>query len=185
MATPSTSTSDDPSKQNGDGETLLDVSVLKELARKGLVDALNAVNGAKTLVLDPSLAGPLGLATEVALLKHHGVDKMFWLEPGPLSASTINIVYLCRPLVKWVKIIADQLKRLARESQKHTFTLLLVPRTSTLVTRILEEEGVLGDITISSYNLQFIPLADDVISLENDNAFKELWVVRTTRTFFH
>lgn len=27
------------------------------------------VNGAKTLVLDPTLAGPLGLVTEVALLK--------------------------------------------------------------------------------------------------------------------
>ena len=46
-----------------------------------------------------------------------------------------------------------------------------------MVTRILEEEGVLGDVSISSYNLQFIPLADDVISLENDNAFKEIWVV--------
>ncbi|KAI0931375.1 hypothetical protein AcW1_001210 [Taiwanofungus camphoratus] len=101
---------------------------------------------------------------------------MFWLEPGPLSATTTNIIYLCRPLVKWTKIIADQLKRHSRESQKHIYTLLLVPRTSTLVTRILEEEGVLGDITISSYNLQFIPLADDVISLENGNAFKELWV---------
>jgi hypothetical protein len=52
-----------------------------------------------------------------------------------------------------------------------------VPRTSTLVSRILEEEGILGDITISSYNLQFIPIADDVISLENDNAFKDIWVV--------
>jgi hypothetical protein len=48
---------------------------------------------------------------------------------------------------------------------------------STLVTRILEEEGVLGDVTLSSYNLQFIPLADDVISLEYDEAFKEIWVV--------
>lgn len=33
---------------------------------------------------------------------------MFWLEPGPLSASTTNIVYLCRPLVKWVKLIAGK-----------------------------------------------------------------------------
>ena len=54
-----------------------------------------------------------------------------------------------------------------------------MPRTSTLVTRILEEEGVLGDVTVSSYNLQFIPLADDVISLEQDSAFKEIWVVST------
>ncbi|KAH9837352.1 Sec1-like protein, partial [Rhodofomes roseus] len=176
MAPLAASTSGDSSKQTNETDTSLDVSVLKEQARKGLVDALNSVNGAKTLVLDPTLAGPLSLVTEVSLLKHHGVDKMFWLEPGPLSATTTNIVYLCRPLVKWVKLIAEQLKRHGREAQKHTYTLLLVPRTSTLVSRILEEEGVLGDITISSYNLQFIPLADDVISLENDNAFKELWV---------
>ncbi|KAI0778775.1 Sec1-like protein [Trametes elegans] len=173
---PSATTATAASKADSGNEESLDVSVLKELARKGLVDALNSVNGAKTLVLDPTLAGPLGLVTEVVLLKHHGVDKMFWLEAGPLSATSTNIVYLCRPLIKWIKTIADQIKRHARESQKHTYTLLLVPRTSTLVTRILEEEGVLGDISISSYNLQFIPLAEDVISLENDNAFKEIWV---------
>ncbi|TCD62501.1 hypothetical protein EIP91_006797 [Steccherinum ochraceum] len=177
MAAASTSTSDDQtSRPSHDTDVPLDISVLKEIARKGLVDALNSVNGAKTLVLDPSLAGPLGLVTEVALLKHHGVDKMFWLEPGPLSSTTTNIVYLCRPLIKWIKIIADQIKRHGRDGQKHLYTLLLVPRTSTLVTRILEEEGVLGDVTISSYNLQFIPLADDVLSLENEAAFKELWV---------
>ncbi|KAH9932009.1 Sec1-like protein [Epithele typhae] len=164
------------SKTESGTEGLLDVSALRELGRKALVDALNSVNGAKTLVLDPTLAGPLGLVTEVSLLKHHGVDKMFWLEPGPLSATSTNVVYLCRPLIKWIKIVADQIKRHARELQKHTYTLLLVPRTSTLVTRILEEEGVLGDITVSFYNLQFIPLAEDVISLENDNAFKEIWV---------
>jgi vacuolar protein sorting-associated protein 33A len=71
----------------------------------------------------------------------------------------------------------DQIKRHARESQRHTYTLFLVPRISTLVTRILEEEGVLGDVIISSYNLQFIPIADDVISLEHDSAFKEIWAV--------
>jgi hypothetical protein len=72
---------------------------------------------------------------------------------------------------------ADQVKRSAQQSQRHSYTLLLVPRVSTLVTRILEEEGVLGDVTLSAYNLQFIPLAEDVISLENDSAFREIWVV--------
>lgn len=73
----------------------------------------------------------------------------------------------------------DQIKQHAQESKKHTYTLLLVPRVSTLVSRILEEEGVLGEVTLSPLNLQFIPIADDVISLEHDNAFKELWVVST------
>ena len=132
-------------------------------------------------------------------MQQHGVDKMFWLEAGALTASTTNIVYLCRPHIRWVKIVAgassvyhlpmshthpdlpDQIKRHARESRKHTYTLFVVPRVSTLISRILEEEGVLGDVTISSYNLQFIPIADDVISLEDDNAFKELWVVRDSQ----
>jgi vacuolar protein sorting-associated protein 33A len=73
--------------------------------------------------------------------------------------------------------VSDQIKRHAKESKKHTYTLFLVPRVSALVSQILEEEGVLGDVTISTYNLQFIPIAEDVISLENDSAYKDIWVV--------
>ncbi|KIK30043.1 hypothetical protein PISMIDRAFT_382286 [Pisolithus microcarpus 441] len=178
MAATSTPSSDLQTTSGVDREIEqgLDVEILRESAKKALINALNSVVGAKTLVLDPTLAGPLGLVTEVALLKHHGVDKMFWLEPGPLTSTTTNVVYLCRPLIKYVKIIADQIKGHTKGSLKHTYTLFLVPRTSTLVSRILEEEGVLGDVSISSYNLQFIPTAEDVISLEYDGAFKELWV---------
>lgn len=61
---------------------------------------LSKVRGAKTLVLDASLAGPLGLVTDVSLLKHHGVDKMFWLEPGALATNSPNVVYLCRPKIR-------------------------------------------------------------------------------------
>ena len=63
---PSSST-DESSKL--DAENAVDTLLLKELAKQSLVDALNSVNGAKTLVLDPSIAGPLGLVTEVSLLK--------------------------------------------------------------------------------------------------------------------
>ncbi|EJD03752.1 Sec1-like protein [Fomitiporia mediterranea MF3/22] len=101
---------------------------------------------------------------------------MFWLEAGPLSSSTTNVVYLTRPKIKWIKIIADQIKRHAREGKQHVYTLFLVPRTSTLVTRVLEEEGVLGEVNVSAFNMQFIPIADDVVSLEHENAFKEIWV---------
>jgi len=50
---------------------------------------------------------------------------------------------------------------------------------------VLEEEGVLGDVTISSYNLQFIPIADDIVSLENSEAFTEIWVVGSTFLLLH
>ena len=31
---------------------------------------------------------------------------MFWLENGPLNATTTNVVYLCRPQIKWMKVVA-------------------------------------------------------------------------------
>lgn len=33
---------------------------------------------------------------------------MFWLEPGPLSQAERNVVYLCRPEAKFMRIIAGQ-----------------------------------------------------------------------------
>jgi hypothetical protein len=75
------------SDQRRPAKETIDVSILREIARNSLVHALNSVslfpfpfcvalsftiskvNGAKTLVLDPSLAGPLSLVTEVSLLQ--------------------------------------------------------------------------------------------------------------------
>lgn len=33
---------------------------------------------------------------------------MFWLEEGALSQAERNIVYLCRPEVRWMRIIAGE-----------------------------------------------------------------------------
>lgn len=83
MAASTSAATDQTSSQDNS----LDTNLLKEIAKKALVDALNSVrheqplkrdrrlihlpqvNGAKTLVLDSALAGPLGLITEVSLLK--------------------------------------------------------------------------------------------------------------------
>ncbi|KAF8336635.1 Sec1-like protein [Cantharellus anzutake] len=194
MATPATATHSHEHPEAGKksklenealGQGILDLSMLKTLAQRALVDALNAVNGAKTLVLDPSLAGPLSLVTEVSLLKHHGVDKMFWLEPGPLNASTANVVYLCRPEIKWMKMIADQIKQSNASSTSHSYNIVLVPRRTVLCDRILEEEGVLGEVNISSYKLEFIPLEDDLISLELDRVWREIYLDGDESSIFY
>jgi hypothetical protein len=47
----------------------LDVSPLTNLAKETLLETLTDIQGQKTLVLDKALSGPLGLVTDVALLK--------------------------------------------------------------------------------------------------------------------
>ncbi|KAJ1041090.1 hypothetical protein NDA10_001529 [Ustilago hordei] len=131
----------------------LDTRILTDLARRGLMSTLDTINEAKTLMLDPSLAGPLGLVADVSSLKQHGVEKMFWLEPASpafvsntdtahsqaqtkaglksVNAPTKSVVYICRPEIKWMKAIAEHLRadRSVRPTSplQHTYTISFVP----------------------------------------------------------
>lgn len=44
--------------------------------------------------------------------------------------------------------------------------------------KILEDEGVLGDVNVSELRLFFLPLEDDVLSLELESSFSDLYLVR-------
>jgi len=46
--------------------------------------------------------------------------------------------------------------------------------------KILEDEGVLGDVNISELPLYFLPLEDDMLSMELDGAFSDLYLVCLT-----
>lgn len=51
-----------------------------------------------------------------------------------------------------------------------------VPRRTLVSDKILEEAGVLGDINISELPLYFIPLEKDVLSLELEDSFADLYL---------
>lgn len=52
-----------------------------------------------------------------------------------------------------------------------------MPRRTLVSNKILEAEGVLGDVNISELPLFFLPLEDDMFSLELDGAFSDLYLV--------
>ncbi|OXG80851.1 ATP-binding protein [Cryptococcus neoformans Gb118] len=176
---PSTSGDSESSAQQPAAGNGLETGLLKELARTSLVESLNNVQGAKTLILDPVLAGPLGLVTEVALLKHQAVDKMFWLERGPLNVNTRNVVWLCRPKMEFMNIIAEQIRSQQQNPSAAgplTYTILLVPRVTELCKKVLEDQGVAGDVTLSEFNLGFIPMEDDLLSLEMEDVARDIYL---------
>ncbi|ORX89440.1 vacuolar protein sorting-associated protein 33A [Basidiobolus meristosporus CBS 931.73] len=156
------------------GHTSLNINALRDLSRKELTDVLDSARGKKTLVLDPNLSGPLSLITEFSLLKEHGVEKIFYLQSGPLETESSSIIYICRPNIQYVRYIAEHVKQLSDTGKN--FNLFFVPRRTMICERLLEEEGVYGDITIGEYHLDLIPFEDDLLSLELDNSFKELYL---------
>ncbi|GAA5905682.1 tethering complex ATP-binding subunit VPS33 [Sporobolomyces salmoneus] len=154
----------------------VDTQLFQLVASSALQGLLDRIVGPKTLILTPSLAGPLGLVTEVGLLKNnHAVTKMFWLEPGPLNQAERNVVYLCRPEVKSMRIIADQIQS-TPQTHNHIYHLLIVPRMTSLCTTVLADAGVLGSIDIQDFQLGFIPLDKEVLSLEYEDVYKRIYL---------
>ncbi|KAF2754302.1 putative vacuolar sorting protein [Pseudovirgaria hyperparasitica] len=161
-------------------------SDIAEKARRSLLQLLEGVRGKKNLVLEKALAGPINLLVKVSTLQEYGVEKIFFLENHNLNSSQRNVVFLARgENSKIVLEIAAQIKKLRQESQTdHEFFIFWIPRRTLVSDQLLEAEGVLGETSIFEYPLHFMPLADDVLSLELEDAFGDLYLRKDPKSVF-
>lgn len=80
---------------------------------------------------------------------------------------------------------ADQITRLQRDSQSpHEFHIFWVPRRTLLSDKVLEEAGVLGDSNVAELPLFFFPLERDVLSLELNDSFRDLYLAKDPTPIF-
>lgn len=54
------------------------------------------VRGKKNLVIEKSLAGPIGVFVKFSTLQEYGVDKVFFLENDNVDTSQRNVIFLAR-----------------------------------------------------------------------------------------
>lgn len=74
--------------------------------------------------------------------------------------------------------LTEQIKRLQKSSSiEHEFSVVWVPRRTLVCNKILEDAGVLGDISVEEFPLYFIPLEHDVLSLALEDSFGDLYLV--------
>ncbi|KAI7907781.1 Sec1-like protein [Cokeromyces recurvatus] len=131
------------------GNTPLNLAKLRELTRRKLPEILD---------------------------KDHGVDKIYHLESDILETDCPGLIYICRPKLKYMRYIANHIKQFSKKS-KMDFWLFFVPERTLICERVLEEEGVKGDITIGDYTMEWIPYEDDLISMElGPSIWKEIYL---------
>lgn len=66
----------------------------------------------------------------------------------------------------------------------HDFTIIWVPRRSLVSNLVLEEHGVLGEANIVEFPLHFIPLDQDLLSLELEDSFHDLYLRKNPTPIF-
>ncbi|KAF8424631.1 Sec1-like protein [Tirmania nivea] len=164
----------------------VDAAQIREKALADLLAILEGVRGKKTLVLDQSLSGPIGLFAKFSVLQDYGVDKVHWLHDTPGDITQKNILYLARCTPKNAHLIANQVKHYGKiPGQDADCSAFFVPRRTLVCEKILEEEGVVGDITIGEYPLYFVPLEADLLSLELEHSFQELYLHKDYTSIFY
>ncbi|TRX97712.1 hypothetical protein FHL15_001467 [Xylaria flabelliformis] len=178
-----------------------DTEHIRDKARKDLLELLEGVRGKKNLVIERSLAGPVGVIVKVSTLHDYGVDKFFFLENNNADTSQRNVVFIARgecarhaqaiaaaQTIKYQHTISPLFylyHRLQRESQTgHEFHVFWVPRRTLVSDKLLEEAGVLGDVNIAELPVYFFPLERDVLSLELDDSFRDLYLFKDSTPAF-
>ena len=58
------------------------------------------------------------------------------------------------------------------------YHLYFVPQKTKICSQILEESGFLGDIVVGELPLLFLPLEQDLLSLEIESSFQDLYLVQ-------
>ena len=72
----------------------------------------------------------------------------------------------------------EQIKKLQQDSQtEHDFSVFIAPRRTLVSDQVFEEAGVLGDLSIEGFPLYFLPLDHDLLSLELEDSFADLFLV--------
>ncbi|RHZ56049.1 hypothetical protein CDV55_105427 [Aspergillus turcosus] len=155
-----------------------DADYIKDKARRDLLTLLEGVRGKKNLVISQNLAGPVGVFVKFSQLQEYGVDRVFLLENANVDSSQRNVVFLVHAeKIRQVRTAAEQIKRLQQNGNvEHEFSIFWVPRRTFVSNKILEDAGIIGDVNIAEFPLYFVPLEQDVLSLELDDSFGDLYL---------
>ncbi|KAL4926005.1 Sec1 family protein [Aspergillus undulatus] len=164
-----------------------DADYSKDKARRDLMNLLEGVRGKKNLVISQGLAGPLGLFVKFSQLQEYGVDRVFLLENGNVDSSQRNVVFIAyAEKIRQVRAVAEHIQRLQRNSSiDHEFSIFWVPRRTLVSNTILEGAGIIGDVSIAELSLYFFPLEHDVLSLELEDSFSDLYLHKDPGCVFH
>lgn len=76
-----------------------------------------------------------------------------------------------------MRAIANHIHDHLANRQKKQYHIYFVPRKTMICERVLEEQGVYGNVNVGEFMLDLLPFDDDVVSLELDNGYRECFMV--------
>lgn len=167
---------------------VLNLSDLREVAKRELGVLMDGIqNGgdkSKCVILDPSLVEPLkysGVTADV-FKKERGVTAIFPLmEKAEMISDARSLVFFVRPSVELMRHVAAHILAVVSRFPKTFVYVYFVPRKSLICQHLLSNEYRLAEkcsnnLQFGEFDLDLLPLDDDLLSMELRDCFKDLYL---------
>ncbi|GAB2223491.1 hypothetical protein Droror1_Dr00017632 [Drosera rotundifolia] len=162
----------------------INLTSLREQSQRELVTILRNIRGKKCLVIDPKLGGSISLIVPTSIIKENGAELRY-LSFDPLQTECNKVVFLVRNRLDLMKHISSNIQDDIQKGLQREYFVYFVPRHSVACEKILDEEKVHHLLTIGEFPLYMVPLDEDILSFELDDAYKEYLVEGDSSLLWH
>ncbi|CAD8050914.1 unnamed protein product [Paramecium sonneborni] len=160
-----------------DHQSSFQTAIYQKYLRQKLINKLNQFVGKKVLVIDSFIADMLNLVVEsMQILKENGVDQIYYIDSDQLDVESNQIIFFVNPDRQYMKRIVRIIRNNQLANFNKKYLLIFCPRLNIVCKDYLEKEAVLGDLIITNFNFDLIPLANDLLSLEMNNCLRPLYI---------
>lgn len=157
---------------------------LQEYGSQIFLNTLSKIHGVKDLILAESILVQLDAICGMQKLRQNAVDKVFGLKSTHITSETKNRVYVIRPIIEELRLLAYQINNYLNKEDISVptddvdikFWIVFVPSMPYFCDITLEEEGIYEYVTILECPLTLVPLESDLYSLEDEKLFKTLFL---------
>eukprot|EP00760_Papus_ankaliazontas_P013648 PhM_4_TR15875/c0_g1_i1/m.84816/K20182/VPS33; vacuolar protein sorting-associated protein 33 len=131
----------------------------------------------KVLVLDPTLINPMRAlgVLDPATTKERGIATVFALGPDPIATTRNNIVFFVRSDLNLLQDLVSNIDAL-NAVERRNIHIYFVPRQTAACQQVLLKRYELfsrHNVTVGEFDYDFIPLDDDVLSMEMPSAHND------------
>jgi hypothetical protein len=145
----------------------------------------------KCVIVDDDIKN---LLTHIYALNDLGANDIRIFKDRQHDTSDYRItLFIVRPKTTYMEVIANMIKdetsKILQQKPKEIalkqYGIIFVPRRSRVCEEKLKEKGVRGDVIIDELNLDFLPIDTDLISMEANDCFRDLYINNDTSSIIN
>ncbi|KAK8803697.1 hypothetical protein WA158_001391 [Blastocystis sp. Blastoise] len=147
--------------------SVIDLNILRENEKTDFEHIFSTVSSYISLIF---------LSTDIDWrFEENGCGEIMTINMADIDTTAENVLFFIRPVIKNTKLVCNIIKKLNESNKNQKFFLYFLPQKTYVCNQILKSENVYQLLTVDELKIDLLPLDDDIVSMEFNDAFKNIY----------